>query len=257
MWLRRPDPVQEIGVVAAARREVLLRAHAFRLRREDLEDCYSQATLELMLRARRGGTFASRRHLSNALEQRFLSRIHDRRRALSGRSPIAAALEGARPLVPGGDHTQIADPLADLEQLVLLRAELRRISEAAAALTPDQRLVLATQVGLQMPRAEFCSLFGWSVEKYRKVAQRGRARLRRVLAVPPTAVRSEQQEDPSMNPTPPQHGPVATAAGGRSQARPHGERRPRDVGRDPELSPLQDPAARVDAGDRRPPERRP
>jgi hypothetical protein len=132
MWLRRPDPVQEIGAVAAARREVLLRAHAFRLRREDLEDAYSQATLELMLRARRGGTFASRRHIANALEQRFLSRIHDRLRALSGRSPIQAALEDARSLGPGGGRPEIADTRAELEQIVLLRAELRRITEAAS-----------------------------------------------------------------------------------------------------------------------------
>jgi hypothetical protein len=42
--------------------------------------------------------------------------------------------------------------------------------------------VLASQVALQMPAAEFCLRFGWSSEKYRKVAQRGRARLRTLLA---------------------------------------------------------------------------
>jgi len=56
---RPPDPVEEVAIMAHARRELLLRAHRFRLRREDLEDCYSQATLELMLRARRGKFFAS------------------------------------------------------------------------------------------------------------------------------------------------------------------------------------------------------
>ena len=45
--------------MARARREVLLRAHRFRLRREDLEDCYSQATLELVAHTRSGGAFAS------------------------------------------------------------------------------------------------------------------------------------------------------------------------------------------------------
>ena len=59
--------------MASARREMLLRAHRFRLRREDLEDAYGQATLELMQRARRGEAFASRAHILNALEQRFLS----------------------------------------------------------------------------------------------------------------------------------------------------------------------------------------
>jgi hypothetical protein len=47
-----------VAVVASARRDLMLRVHAFRLRREDLEDCYGQATLELMLRVRRGGSFA-------------------------------------------------------------------------------------------------------------------------------------------------------------------------------------------------------
>jgi hypothetical protein len=52
------DPVEEVAIVADAHRELMLRCHRFRLRREDLEDCYSQATLELMLRARRGRRFA-------------------------------------------------------------------------------------------------------------------------------------------------------------------------------------------------------
>jgi hypothetical protein len=39
---------------------------------------------------------------------------------------------------------------------------------------------------LQMSGGEFCRRFGWSHEKYRKVAQRGRAQLRRLLAEPPT-----------------------------------------------------------------------
>ena len=84
--------------MARAKRELLLRVHRHRLRREDLEDCYSQATLELVAHARRGGRFASRLHLANVLEQRFLSRIRDRRRALSGRSPMQAALEAAMSL---------------------------------------------------------------------------------------------------------------------------------------------------------------
>jgi hypothetical protein len=56
---RSTDPVEEVGIVASARRDALLRKHAFRLRSEDLEDCFGQATLELMLRARRGVSFAS------------------------------------------------------------------------------------------------------------------------------------------------------------------------------------------------------
>ena len=71
--------------MAQARRDLLLRAHRFRLRKEDLEDCYSQATLELIGQVHRGARFAGRTHLARVLEQRFVSRIHDRRRAISGR----------------------------------------------------------------------------------------------------------------------------------------------------------------------------
>ena len=51
---RRLDQVQEMALVAQARRELLLRSHRHRLRKEDLEDCFSQATLELLAQARDG-----------------------------------------------------------------------------------------------------------------------------------------------------------------------------------------------------------
>jgi DNA-directed RNA polymerase specialized sigma24 family protein len=152
--------------------------HARRLRREDLEDCYSQAILELVAHTRRGGVFSSRRHLANVIEQRFISRIHDRRRALSGRSPMQAALESALPLDGvDRDGILIVDRI-ELEQLVILRQELELLHSLAPRLTPEQRLVLACQVSLQMDCGEFCRLHGWSSEKYRKVAQRARGRLR-------------------------------------------------------------------------------
>jgi DNA-directed RNA polymerase specialized sigma24 family protein len=171
--------------VASAKREVLLRAHRHRLRREDLEDCYSQAALELVAQARKGGAFASRKHVGNILEQRFVSRINDRRRALAGRSPMQAALEGALSLGgSGADGAEVADLRGDPETLVMLRHELTRVEHLARQqLTHDQRLVLACQVGLPLlsPR-EFCGRFGWSQEKYRKVAQRARTRLRHLMA---------------------------------------------------------------------------
>jgi DNA-directed RNA polymerase specialized sigma24 family protein len=169
--------------VAHAKREVLLRAYRHLLyRREDLEDCYSQATLELLARARQGGTFCDAVHLANTLELRFLSRVRDQRRALGGRSPIQAALATAVPL-GGADGGQlaIADPRSDLEALVLMRNDLRRVQSSARDLSADQRLVLASQLadtGCQ----EFCVRFGWSAEKYRKVAQRGRARLKTLMS---------------------------------------------------------------------------
>lgn len=181
--MRALDPADAVAQVARAKRELLLRVHRHRLRREDLEDCYSQATLELIAHTRRGGRFSGREHLANALEQRFLSRIHDRRRALSGRSPIQAAIEASMSL-DCIEHEQldVIDVRAELETLVILREELRRVESFARELTPDQQLLLACQVGLQMGRADFCRRFGWSAEKYRKVAQRARARLRRLLA---------------------------------------------------------------------------
>jgi DNA-directed RNA polymerase specialized sigma24 family protein len=184
--------------VARARRDLMLRAHRHRLRREDLEDCYSQATLELVTRALKGATFSSRSHIENTLEQRFVSRIHDRRRALGGRSPMQAALETAMSIGAADEQQiEIIDARAELEKLVILRHELRRLEALARReLTVDQRMVLAAQLG-QMSRADFCRRFKWSDEKYRKVAQRGRARLRRLMSaeeqcVPPGVRASEQ-----------------------------------------------------------------
>jgi DNA-directed RNA polymerase specialized sigma24 family protein len=173
----------------------LLRVHSFRLRREDLEDCYSQATLELILRARRDRAFLERAHIAHAIEQRFLSRVMDRRRALAGRSPMQAALEGASLLGDGVGRVELADSRAEVERAVIMRHDLRRIQRLAQLLTSDQRLVLATQLA-DTSRNEFCAAHGWSVEKYRKVAQRARARLRDLIAldeaVPSAATPSEQ-----------------------------------------------------------------
>lgn len=184
--------------MAGARRELLLRVHRHRLRREDLEDSFSQATLELVAHARKGGVFAGRGHIANALEQRFLSRVMDRRRAVSGRSPMQAALETATSLDGAPEERiDVADARAELERLVILRQELRRIQVHAMSLTHEQRLVLACQIALQMPASEFCELHGWSLEKYRKVAQRARARLRALMAAEegavPAARRSSEQ----------------------------------------------------------------
>jgi DNA-directed RNA polymerase specialized sigma24 family protein len=177
------DPVQAVALVARSRRHLLLAAHRHRLSCEDLEDCYSQATLELLTRARDRAAFASHAHIANALEQRLLSRIHDRRRALSGRSPIEAAIATALPLAgSGGGGAEIVDVRADVERLVHFRHELLRVSQVSCELSPDQRLVLKSQLACDMECREFCRTYGWSSEKYRKVAQRARARLARLLA---------------------------------------------------------------------------
>ena len=177
------DPVHEVALVARARRDVLLRAYRQQLRWEDHEDCYSQATLELLAQARRGRTFADRRHLNNTLELRFASRIRDARRAAAGRSPITAALAAAVSL--GGAEEEVLnvrDSRPPVEQAVMLRHELRRVGRLAQELTADQRLALACQLAMDMPCAEFCRRYGWTEEKYRKVLQRARARLRLLVA---------------------------------------------------------------------------
>jgi len=171
-----------VARVALARRDLLLRVHSHRLGREDLEDCLSQATLELVARARSGAAFAGSAHIANALDQKLVSRIHDRRRALAGRSPIEAAMGRAASLdEPAGAAERLADHLADVEERVAARLELRRLREVAEELTDDQRLVLACQLALNMDCEEFCRRHGWSAEKFRKVAQRARARLARLV----------------------------------------------------------------------------
>jgi DNA-directed RNA polymerase specialized sigma24 family protein len=183
------DATEEVALVAHSARGRLLSVHRAWLRWEDLEDCYSQATVELVAQARRGELrCTSRASLRGMLELRFVSRVRDRRRALRGRSPDQAMLDGALSLGGAGrPEVEIADPRADVERRTMLRLDLRSLELAARGLSSDQRLVLACQVGLQMSAGEFCATFGWSAEKHRKVAQRARARLRRLLAEPPAA----------------------------------------------------------------------
>jgi DNA-directed RNA polymerase specialized sigma24 family protein len=161
--------------VAHAARRPLLSVYRPWLRREDLEDCYSQATLELVAQARRGELrYSGRAHLRSLFELRFHSRVRDRRRALRGRSPAQAMLDGALSHSGAdGRAVEVADPRADVERLTLLRHELRALERAAHGLSPDQRLVLACQIGLQMGAGEFCRTFGWSEEKHRKVYRSG------------------------------------------------------------------------------------
>jgi len=185
---RLRDLLEEVALVSHARRELLLRVNRFRLRREDLEDAYSQATFELLAQVRQGVSFTSRLHVANALELRFLSRVRDRRRALAGRSPMQAALEQAVMLGSAAEAgVELVDRAANVEALVLLRHELRTIGQLAKRLSPDQRLVLGSQLSGETC-AEFCARAGWSREKYRKVAQRARLRLRTLTRIAESGV---------------------------------------------------------------------
>ena len=113
---------------------------------------------------------------------------------------MQAALESAVPLGGNGEELVIADARGDIEQLVILRHELARLRSLLPRLSPDQQLALACQLGY-LEREELCGRLGWSAEKYRKVGQRGRARLRRLMAedqvdVPFRGPGSEQGRDP-------------------------------------------------------------
>jgi DNA-directed RNA polymerase specialized sigma24 family protein len=172
------DPAEAIATVAISGWQRLLRIHHHRLRRPDLEDCLGQATLELLAAAARGQRFADTAAIRAALAKRFESRIIDRQRALGGRSPITASLHHATRLDTVTDTvaTTRGDPLARF----LEREQLARLTIAIGQLTPDQRLVLSSQLNGHQRPVQFCARHGWSVEKYRKTAQRARAKLRRL-----------------------------------------------------------------------------
>lgn len=197
--------------MAREQRERLLARHARRLAREELEDCYSQATLELLARVGRRAPFVSSTHIANALEQRLISRVCDHYRAIGGRSPIEAAFAGALSLGVGERECHgLIDWRSDVERTALLREELRRIARLSRELTSDQRLLLASHLSCPRTPAQFCAEHGWSLEKYRKVGQRARASLRRLLdedraAVPDGARRRIGIQGPTYD----KHSPTA------------------------------------------------
>ncbi|MHB1539315.1 MAG: hypothetical protein ACYCUM_04405 [Solirubrobacteraceae bacterium] len=177
------DAAELVALAVQAKSPILLGVHRRRLRAEDLEECLSQAALELVASVRRGGSFSSRLHAERVLEQRFLARVHDRRRAIGGRSAAHAGLELALGAASGDGErrgVEVHDPRADVQRTVLARDVLALLPTLARRLTDDQRLVIASQMD-DCGCDEFCERHGWSREKYRKVAQRGRARLRALI----------------------------------------------------------------------------
>lgn len=162
-----------------------MQANSWRLSREDLEDCYSQAVLELLLAVRAGRGLSDDRHIANALHQRFDSRIQDRHRAIAGRSGIEAALAKALPFGSGeAGEVEPADVRSDVEKLVQDRLQLRSLVRAFGGLSADQRLVLRNQLTGELRPGELCQREGWTLESHRKLAQRARARLRRLIDCP-------------------------------------------------------------------------
>ena len=169
------DSAERFGARGAGQAQSLLGANLYRLRHEELEECFSQSVMELVRWVRTGGVFDDSIHAAAALETRFHSRVLDRHRAIRGRGAQRKAHVIALRM---GGNAQLPDPRLGVEELVMRRLELRNVTHVASELTDDQRLVVACQVGLQMRCGEFCAPFGWSPEKYRKVAQRARTSLR-------------------------------------------------------------------------------
>src|SRR3954447_8415237 len=95
------DPADGVATVLLAKRDVLLRVYRDRLPHEDLEDCLGQAALELVARARADG-LQGERHIAHALEQKFVSRIIDRQRAL-GRRPATVTTDAGNGDGVGGE----------------------------------------------------------------------------------------------------------------------------------------------------------
>ncbi len=96
---------------------------------------------------------------------------------------MQAALESALTVGAVDGSPALRDPRAEVERVVIAREEVRRIGTLARRLTADQRLVLAAQLSPDPPTcAEFCARHGWSAEKYRKVSQRARTRLRMLMS---------------------------------------------------------------------------
>jgi DNA-directed RNA polymerase specialized sigma24 family protein len=172
---RQPTRTSDlIAREALALRATLIRAYRSNASREDLEDLHSQAVLELLARAERDPTLTSPDHIRNALRQKFDSRILDHHRAAAGRSPATHARTRTRPLDDALDRCVAdRDPLHE----AIARETLRELAVAIRELTRDQQLVLASQLNGETPR-ECCRHTGWTIDKYRKTAQRARARLR-------------------------------------------------------------------------------
>ncbi len=146
---RRCTGVEElIAREALALRAILIRAYSSTARREDLEDLFSQAVLELLARARRDPTLSTAAHVRNAVRQKFASRVVDHHRAVAGRSTAANARSHACPLA------LVAERVPDMHDTVrelIEREELRELAAAMRTLSPDQRHVLSSQMGGEPP----------------------------------------------------------------------------------------------------------
>ncbi len=250
-WARRRRGGRDRG----ARRELLLRVHRRRLRREDLEDCYSQATLELLRgRARRAAVSPAACTSPDVLEQRFLSRVLDRRRALLGRSPhTGGARRGVLARWRRASGSGARRPPRRARPLVAAppRAAPDCAPGAAAHGRPAPCAGLARSRSASGARSSASSTAGRTRSTARSPGAPARGcgrcwRRSRGTGCPTLWTGSEERyrDTPMLIPHHP-HRRVPGDAAGRSQARPRGGPVPRARGRRPGVSPPWPPVAGV------------
>ena len=165
-------PTRELLVAQEAMRlrAGLLRGHRYAASWHDLEDIYSQAVLEVLLRARRDRTLGTPGHIRNTLRQRFASRLADHARAYAGRSPITAALARSGSLDVARERA--TGPGGDVAEVVLARERVREVLTAVSELPAAQRDSILAEAGVTAPPADLMS------DTQRKRRGRGRQTLR-------------------------------------------------------------------------------
>jgi len=205
------DPAEAIAGVAISGWQRLLRIHHHRLKRADLEDCLSQATLELLAAAARGQRFADTDAIRAALHQRFQSRIIDRQRARGGRSPITASLHHAT--APGHGHRHGRD---HRRRSARARPRARTAQESRQRHRPvDGRSAARPALPTRRPRASRAVLRTPRLER-REIPQDRAARPRettpsRPLTAPRPTLRQRYGRRRPPNPAPPDHGGSTSA----------------------------------------------
>ena len=232
--------------MACAKRELLLRVHRHRLRREDLEDCYSQASLELIAHARDGGAFASAR-ARRERARAALSLAHQRSRRGAQRAQPDAGRARARRRRSSRAGDGGVDVVDDARVGRGARARARRAARDRARRArrsrADQRLVIALAarrrklrdasararlVAREVPQGRAAR-----AARLRELIEDGDASLSQSRPTP-----SEKTAGPTYEHTSPLIDPSHRDAGRRLNGRRHGDALPRASGRGPGISPL-------------------
>jgi hypothetical protein len=171
-----------------AKRDILMRVHHWWLSRPDIEECMCQAELELFASVKRGHVLRSFQHACNSLEQKFVSRIADQRRAIGGRSATKRALNCAYSLSQHYDKDieeggwEPSDAKLDVFETVSNKLDLQAILDEIQICREDFQKVFHYELFGSGSRADYAASQGWGMETFRKIDQRGRQRLRAAIA---------------------------------------------------------------------------